>query len=69
MTLVLVPGIMAKENWDDHDESNRYTARDIAKMYLDSCEPNAIFLLLEIMIHSLYGMYKRLKVIFESQSM
>ena len=28
--------------WDDHDRSNRYTARDIAKAYLDSCEPNAI---------------------------
>lgn len=41
-SLVLVPGIMAAENWDDHDRSNRYTARDIAKAYLDSCEPNAI---------------------------
>ena len=40
--LVLVPGIMAKENWDDHDRSNRYVAREIAKAYLDSCEPNAI---------------------------
>ena len=43
LSLVLVPAIMAKENWDDHDRSNRYTARDIAKMYLDSCEPNTIF--------------------------
>ncbi|MCC5917972.1 MAG: DUF2723 domain-containing protein [Cryomorphaceae bacterium] len=42
LTLLLVPGLMAKENWDDHDRSNRYTARDIAKAYLDSCEPNAI---------------------------
>lgn len=42
LCLLLVPGIMAKENWDDHDRSNRYTARDIAKAYLDSCEPNAI---------------------------
>lgn len=42
LCLVLVPGIMAKENWDDHDRSNRYVARDIAKAYLDSCEPNAI---------------------------
>ena len=40
--LLLVPGIMAKENWDDHDRSNRYVAREIAKAYLDSCEPNAI---------------------------
>ncbi len=40
--LFTVPGIMAKENWDDHDRSNRYTARDFAKNYLESCEPNAI---------------------------
>ncbi len=40
--LFLVPGIMAKENWDDHDRSGRYTARDIAYNYLMSCEPNAI---------------------------
>lgn len=40
--LLLVPGIMAMQNWDDHDRSNRFTARDIAKAYLDSCEPNAI---------------------------
>ncbi len=37
-----IPTLMVAENWDDHDRSNRYTARDIAKMYLDSCEPNAI---------------------------
>lgn len=40
--LLLVPGIMAKENWDDHDRSGRYTARDIAHNYLMSCAPNAI---------------------------
>ncbi|MFZ9155483.1 MAG: hypothetical protein ACO22A_03955, partial [Schleiferiaceae bacterium] len=37
-----IPTLMVAENWDDHDRSDRYTARDIAKMYLDSCEPNAI---------------------------
>jgi hypothetical protein len=42
VTLVAVPLKMAAENWDDHDRSNRYTARDIAKAYLDSCAPNAI---------------------------
>ena len=42
VTMVAVPVRMAAENWDDHDRSNRYTARDIAKAYLDSCEPNAI---------------------------
>ena len=40
--LVLVPGILAAENWDDHDRSGRYTARDIAYDYLNSCEKNAI---------------------------
>lgn len=42
ITFLAVPMRMAAENWDDHDRSNRYTARDIAKAYLDSCEPNAI---------------------------
>ena len=42
LCLLLVPTIMAKENWDDHDRSNRYTARDVAANYLNSCAPNAI---------------------------
>ena len=42
VTTVLVPGIMAAENWDDHDRSNRYTARDFAYNYLNSCENNAV---------------------------
>jgi len=37
-----VPTILAAQNWDDHDRSNRYLTRDIAKAYLDSCAPNAI---------------------------
>lgn len=40
--LVLVPGILASENWDDHDRSNKYTANSMAKKYLDSCAENAI---------------------------
>ena len=40
--LVLVPGILAANNWDDHDRSDKYTARAMAKMYLDSCAENAI---------------------------
>ena len=39
---VAVPGIMAKEGWDDHDRSDRYTARDYASNYLNSCQKNAI---------------------------
>jgi hypothetical protein len=39
---LLVPTIMAKEGWDDHDRSNRYTALNAAENYLNSCAPNAI---------------------------
>jgi len=42
LTLVLVPGIMAAENWDDHDRSGRYTARDFGANYLITCAPNGI---------------------------
>jgi hypothetical protein len=37
-----VPTLMAQQNWDDHDRSQRYTARDIAYNHLNSCAPNAI---------------------------
>ncbi len=40
--LLLVPGIMAREEWDDHDRSDRYTCLDFACNYLNSCAPNAI---------------------------
>ncbi len=42
LTLVLVPGIMASENWDDHDRSGRYTARDLGANYLKTCKPNGV---------------------------
>lgn len=42
ITLALVPGIMAQQNWDDHDRSGRYNTLNIALNYLNSCEPNAI---------------------------
>ena len=37
-----VPVLMAAENWDDHDRSNRYTARDMAYNYFMSTDPQAI---------------------------
>ncbi|MFP4019559.1 MAG: DUF2723 domain-containing protein, partial [Bacteroidales bacterium] len=40
--LLFVPGLMAFENWDDHDRSGRYTTRDFAANYLNSCRPHAI---------------------------
>ena len=42
LCLLIVPGIMASENWDDHDRSKRYTTRDIAYDCLNTCAPNAI---------------------------
>ncbi len=42
LTLILVPGIMVAENWDDHDRSGRYTARDLGANYLKTCQPNGI---------------------------
>jgi hypothetical protein len=41
-TLLAGPVLLAKENWDDHDRSGKYTALAMAKAYLDSCDPNAI---------------------------
>ncbi len=40
--IVLVPGILGAQNWDDHDRSGRYTTRDVAYNYLMTCAPNAI---------------------------
>ena len=37
-----VPALMAAENWDDHDRSNRYTAVEMARNYLNSVGPNGI---------------------------
>jgi hypothetical protein len=37
-----VPYVMAKDGWDDHNRSHRYTARDFAYDYLNSCAKNAI---------------------------
>ena len=36
--LLLVPFLMAYQNWDDHNRSGRYTAQSTAKAYLDSIE-------------------------------
>ena len=39
---LFVPTILAYNNWDDHNRSNRSTARDFAANYLNSCDYNAI---------------------------
>ena len=41
---LVVPAILAAQNWDDHDRSHRYMARDIGWNYLQSTLPNSIIL-------------------------
>lgn len=42
IVLLLVPVLMVSQNWDDHDRSNRYTARDLAYNYFMSADSNAV---------------------------
>lgn len=39
---LIVPLMMAQQEWDDHDRSQKTLAPDLAKDYLESCAPNAI---------------------------
>ncbi len=39
---LVVPVVMVRAEWDDHDRSHRFPARDLAADYLESCAPNAI---------------------------
>ena len=40
--LLAVPALMAQQEWDDHDRSQKTLPRDLARNYLESCPPNAI---------------------------
>ena len=44
LCLLAVPVLMASQEWDDHDRSNKTLARDLAIDYLESCAPNAILI-------------------------
>ncbi len=39
---LIVPIVMVRAEWDDHNRSHRTPARDLAADYLESCAPNAI---------------------------
>ena len=39
-----VPALMAAQNWDDHDRSNRYTAPEMAYNYLNSVGKNGLLI-------------------------
>ena len=41
---LVVPVILAAENWDDHDRSHRYMSRDLGWNYLMNTLPNSIIL-------------------------
>ena len=41
---LLVPTLMAAQNWDDHDRSNRRTAVELASNYLNSVGPNGFLI-------------------------
>ena len=42
LCLVAVPAVMAQQEWDDHDRSQKKLPGDLARDYLESCAPNAI---------------------------
>lgn len=42
LCLILLPGILISQNWNDHDRSTKRTAHAMAVNYLESCAPNAI---------------------------
>ena len=42
ITFLAVPALMAQQEWNDHDRSQKTLPRDLARNYLESCPPNAI---------------------------
>jgi hypothetical protein len=40
--MAAVPALLYYQNYDDHDRSGRYTARDIGANYLNSCAENGV---------------------------
>ena len=44
LAALCVPALMAAQNWDDHDRSNRRTAVELASNYLNSVGPNGILI-------------------------
>ena len=57
LCLLLVPARMLAENWDDHDRSNRYTARALGKSYLDSVSKDNGAMIFSIGDNDTFGMW------------
>ena len=57
LCLITVPARMLAENWDDHDRSNRYTARALGKSYLDSVSKDNGAMIFSIGDNDTFGMW------------
>ena len=57
LCLLVVPARMLAENWDDHDRSNRYTARALGKSYLDSVSKDNGAMIFSIGDNDTFGMW------------
>ena len=44
LALLAAPVLMACQNWDDHDRSEKTAARDFAENYMNSLKPNSILI-------------------------
>lgn len=42
LMILLIPGLMLRANYDQHDRTGNYVAWDMSYNFLQSCEPNAI---------------------------
>ena len=57
LCVLVVPARMLTENWDDHDRSNRYTARALGKSYLDSVSKDNGAMIFSIGDNDTFGMW------------
>lgn len=42
VVMLSIPALLLAQNWDDHDRSGRYTARDVGANYLNSCAEGGV---------------------------
>ncbi|MBU3123863.1 DUF2723 domain-containing protein [Sinomicrobium sp. 2019215] len=55
--LLAVPTVMAYQNWDDHDRSERYIARAMARNTLDSIRKNTDAIVFTMGENDIFGMW------------
>ncbi|MBC9796885.1 protein O-mannosyl-transferase family [Sinomicrobium weinanense] len=57
LCFLAIPVVMASQNWDDHDRSNRYTAEAIARNYLNSVQEDAGAIIFSIGDNDTFGLW------------